>query len=640
MSTATQQVNPSEIARETIKQMAVRRVPPTPEYYTQIYNEIAGLPAKQSVEDVIAKALQTLPHETSAQINWINRWEKLLKQQDWTGLAQAIHDAMQQTVDAGNKWPVAIRGLLRAWDDRRILDVNKKRDLLERVLINFGADEQLPEKISNMVNSWLSQASPEGTALVDDAPTGQRTSDVPISLSAENQPPSSIEQTQPLSNTIASTSMAMPAVPDNHATTNQHTLPNEVQQFHASYELLQLLLKQSLAFGMIPRLEGYPEQQAEAEKLVEATERAKKLKDWEALAKQLKAFLVRVELIGAREDDIRTDILNLLRLLLNNIGELVADDQWLRGQVAVVQNIISGPLDRAQMQLAEASLKEVIYKQGLIKHSLVDAKNAFKQMVSSFIDRLKAMAETSGDYGEKIEGYAKQLSSTDDIIKINSLVESLMRDTHTMQADIFRARDEILQQRDLAESAQQKIKHLQDELTQLSETVRIDQLTGVLNRRGLVEAFETEIARFNRGGGALCVALLDIDNFKLLNDTHGHQVGDKALRHLADVVKDTVRPTDIVTRLGGEEFVVLLPNTNLEEAVVAMTRLQRNLTKAYFMANNEKLLITFSAGVALYRKDEDETSVLQRADLGMYKAKKAGKNRVMTEIDLVEDPRI
>jgi diguanylate cyclase len=83
--------------------------------------------------------------------------------------------------------------------------------------------------------------------------------------------------------------------------------------------------------------------------------------------------------------------------------------------------------------------------------------------------------------------------------------------------------------------------------------------------------------------------------------------------------------------------VVLLPNTNIEEAVIAMTRLQRNLTKAYFMANNEKLLITFSAGVALYHKDEDETSVLQRADLSMYKAKKAGKNRVMTELDLVAE---
>lgn len=636
MSTASQQLNPSEIARETIKQMAVRRVSPTPEHYTQIYQEIAGLPPKQSVEEAIAKALQTLPHETSAQTNWINRWDKLLKQQDWAGVAQAIGDAMQQTIDEEHKWPVAIRNLLRVWDDKRVLDATKKRDLLERVLINFGADPSLPEKISNMTNSWQAQSKPDnGQALVDDAPVGENPSSNTISTIplALGQPGAITPNALPVSSD-RETNQAPASLADSAA------LPNEVQQFHASYELLQVLLKQSLALGLIPRLDGYPEQQAEAQKLFDATERARKLKDWEALAKQLKAFLVRVEFIGAREGDIRADVLNLLRLLLNNIGELVADDQWLRGQVAVVQNIVSGPLDRAQMQTAEASLKEVIYKQGLVKHGLLEAKNAFKQMVSSFIDRLKLMAETSGDYGDKIEGYAKQLSNTDDIVKINTLVEGLMRDTYTMQADILRSRDEILQQRDMAETAQQKIKHLQDELTQLSEAVRIDQLTGVLNRRGLEEAFNAEIARFNRGGGALCVALLDIDNFKNLNDTHGHQAGDMALKHLADVVKNTVRPTDIVTRLGGEEFVVLLPNTNLDEAVIAMTRLQRNLTKAYFMANNEKLLITFSAGVSLYRKDEMEANVLQRADLAMYKAKKAGKNRVMTENDLVEYPLI
>lgn len=632
MNTAAQQVNPSEIARETIKQMAVRRVQPTPEHYTQIYNEIAGLPAKQAVEDVIAKALKSLPHETSAQANWINRWDKLIKQQDWEGLAQAIGDAMQQTIEEESKWPVAIRGLLKVWDDKRVLDPTKKRELLERVLINFGADPSLPEKINNMTNSWQSQSKPDnGQALVEDSPfaANNTASNIPSNLAQ------SASNTQNATASLQEESLAIASIQAVDA--SPVSLPNEVQQFHASYELLQILLKQSLALGLIPRLEGYPEQQAEAQKLLDATERARKLKDWEALAKQLKGFLVRVEFIGAREDDIRADILNLLRLLLNNIGELVADDQWLRGQVAVVQNIVSGPLDRAQMQTAEVSLKEVIYKQSLVKHGLVEAKNAFKQMVTTFIERLKLMAETSGDYGEKIEGYAIQLSSTDDIVKINTLVEGLMRDTYTMQADVLRSRDEILQQRDIAETAQQKIKHLQDELMQLSEAVRIDQLTGVLNRRGLEEAFETEIARFNRGGSELCVALLDIDNFKQLNDTHGHQAGDIALKHLADVVKNSVRPTDIVTRLGGEEFVVLLPNTNLEEAVTAMTRLQRNLTKAYFMANNEKLLITFSAGVALYRKDEEESNVLQRADLAMYKAKKSGKNRVMTEIDLTEN---
>jgi diguanylate cyclase len=255
-------------------------------------------------------------------------------------------------------------------------------------------------------------------------------------------------------------------------------------------------------------------------------------------------------------------------------------------------------------------------------------------MISTFIDKLKYMGDASELYSGKIESYAKELSQTDDLIKINELVNHLMRDTSVMQTDIMRSRDDLLNQQRAANDTQVRLQKLQEELQQLSEVVRIDQLTGVLNRRGMDEAFNTEIARFHRNGESLSVALLDIDNFKMLNDHHGHAAGDSALKHLASVVKRAVRPTDIVTRMGGEEFVVILPNTTLEDAVTTMIRLQRSLTKEYFLGNNQKLLITFSAGVALFKHEDDVNSILLRADQAMYLAKKSGKNRVMTEIDL------
>jgi len=132
--------------------------------------------------------------------------------------------------------------------------------------------------------------------------------------------------------------------------------------------------------------------------------------------------------------------------------------------------------------------------------------------------------------------------------------------------------------------------------------------------------------------GAACglaVGLIDIDNFKKLNDTLGHDAGDAALVHLCTVIREALRPQDTVARYGGEEFVILLPQTSLEESIQVVTRLQRELTRRFFMHNNEKLLITFSAGVAEFATGETAEAALQRADQAMYLAKRSGKNRVL-----------
>jgi diguanylate cyclase len=126
----------------------------------------------------------------------------------------------------------------------------------------------------------------------------------------------------------------------------------------------------------------------------------------------------------------------------------------------------------------------------------------------------------------------------------------------------------------------------------------------------------------------LCLAMLDIDNFKQLNDSHGHDSGDAALSHLVSVARTSMRPQDTMARYGGEEFVILLPDTALQNGVEAMQRLQRELTKRLFLQNNERVLITFSAGVAQLELDETAENAVKRADEAMYLAKRAGKNRV------------
>ena len=168
------------------------------------------------------------------------------------------------------------------------------------------------------------------------------------------------------------------------------------------------------------------------------------------------------------------------------------------------------------------------------------------------------------------------------------------------------------------------------ELDNASALARHDSLTDTLNRKGLDEALTREIAGVRRKDSLLSICLLDIDNFKKLNDRLGHDVGDNALIHLANVARSCMRPTDTLARYGGEEFVILMPDTPLDSGIEAMVRLQRELTKAFFLSGKERVLITFSAGVAQLTADETGADAIKRADQAMYLAKRAGKNRVLS----------
>jgi diguanylate cyclase len=201
--------------------------------------------------------------------------------------------------------------------------------------------------------------------------------------------------------------------------------------------------------------------------------------------------------------------------------------------------------------------------------------------------------------------------------------------TRNIARDTLSTRDELQTMRTQANSTQVQIAKLHQELDRVSTQARHDPLTGALNRKGLEEALEREISTFRRKETPLSVSLLDIDNFKALNDSLGHAMGDSALTHLAAVARECMRPQDTLARYGGEEFVILLPDTAVEKGIEAMTRLQRELTKRFFMAGTEKVLITFSAGVAQVGTAEAGMDAIRRADQAMYLAKRSGKNRVV-----------
>lgn len=178
-------------------------------------------------------------------------------------------------------------------------------------------------------------------------------------------------------------------------------------------------------------------------------------------------------------------------------------------------------------------------------------------------------------------------------------------------------------------AAEMRIAELEKALVEASAAALTDPLTGALNRRGFEQECEREIARAARRGTGYAVVFIDLDDFKSLNDACGHDVGDCALVGLVRLLKNSLRPTDVISRFGGEEFVLLLPETSLVDAETIANR----VLKAYStrVIPGTQRCVTFSAGVSALTNEESLDDVIRRADAAVYRAKRHGKNTVVVD---------
>lgn len=569
--------SPTEIASKTLKTLVARKLAPTPENYARTYAEVSGRPQD-------APAAATRPQETAAPARQVLAWSGL------------IRDLLRQ-LEAHHKG----------------VTLSRKKDGLDTVLTKFsGNPEVLYEKLHGLLRSWSSAGAPVPApqAAVSEGGDAMREPELgtlPVTAAAASTAP-------PSATGAAVAGAAGSPAPAPAASVDQEMMGH-----------LKELLAQSLEGGLTAKQDLAEEIQKLAQQVRTVSDQGQLIE----IAKKLRHFWVKLELRGGDRAKIQEGLLRLLRLLVENVGELVADDKWLHGQIAVLQEIIAKPLDKRGITDAERNLRDALIKQSTLKKSLVDAKATLKSLMTTFIDRMGELTESTGEYHAKMETYNLKIGQADNLTELGHILEDIMQDTRVIQASALRSHEDLVAARRQADDAEHRIRQLEEELEQVSELVRADQLTGTLNRRGLDEMLERETARADRSKLPLSVVLLDIDNFKLLNDTLGHQAGDRALMHVSEVIQESLRPSDSVARYGGEEFLVALPGSGVNEAAEIIGRLQRLLTRKLFEYNGERLVITFSAGVAAREAGEAVEDVIVRADQAMYKAKEAGKNRVV-----------
>ncbi|RLB91332.1 MAG: GGDEF domain-containing protein, partial [Deltaproteobacteria bacterium] len=182
-----------------------------------------------------------------------------------------------------------------------------------------------------------------------------------------------------------------------------------------------------------------------------------------------------------------------------------------------------------------------------------------------------------------------------------------------------------------------EISTLKEELKGIKQAARTDMLTGLLNRRGFDEAISEAQQNSITHNKAFSIILTDIDHFKKGNDTHGHLIGDNVLKMLSRLLNEQIKGKDIAARFGGEEFILVLPDTSLKGAFILAEQIRKSLQTMKWIARNSGKpigTVTVSLGVAQYKPDETIESLIQRADNALYFAKENGRNRTVTELDI------
>lgn len=247
-----------------------------------------------------------------------------------------------------------------------------------------------------------------------------------------------------------------------------------------------------------------------------------------------------------------------------------------------------------------------------------------RRVINDLYNSASAADQEAAEYNKCLEQYVGKLTGSPDNLSLEQIIKTLISETAHMQNAT------AVLQKQLDES-KRDIEHLRKQLNQIREEILTDALTGITNRKGFMQQIELAISQIPSKISGFCVMMVDIDKFKDINDGYGHLVGDKVIRFVASTLKDQVKGKDTVARYGGDEYVVLLLDSEINgaetvaesiRAIIEKTRIRRSDTGTAIGR------VTISIGITKYINGESVLELLDRADAALYQSKNKGRNQV------------
>jgi diguanylate cyclase len=517
-----------------------------------------------------------------------------LSQGRWDEVQRLLDRNAESGVAQTQAWAALIERLARGLErGGRQWTVGRKKEALQRVLDGSRSDMQrLQQRLRQLVASWDSDTQTDKPAAEGEAPGEATVDEVATEVASAGVGEAVLRATAP-----EAPAAWQPLVRQLEATV-QAALPSGEPRADELADELSRLAGRIAGEGATPEL---------------------------ALA--VETVCQRARRLLAHRHHLLDRLTVLCQELAAGLTELAEDESWARGQCEMLQARLGDAASVRGVRAATELLMQTRTKQHQLRADRDAARDTLKGLITRMLGELGELAQHTGRFHESMGRYAEVVEQADTLESLAGVVREMVEETRTVQSLVSQTQERLNSEHSRASDLENQVRELERELRRLSEEVSTDALTQIANRRGLTQAFEVERAKLERDGGELALGLLDIDNFKKLNDSLGHQAGDTALKALAEHVKTSLRPIDVVARYGGEEFVVVLPGTPVEEAQAVLTRLQRSLSGSLFMHEQQPVFVTFSAGVTAYRIGERIEEALERADEALYEAKRTGKNR-------------